>query len=50
MSAAITKARSKAATSKRPASHPQTDLAAAFARGRDHAIEMMREAKAIRQA
>lgn len=44
MSAAVTKAPRKAATSKKTASHPQTDLAAAFARGRDHAIAMMREA------
>ena len=44
---AATKTPRKAVTSKKTAIRPQPDLAADFARGRDLAIEMMREAKAI---
>ncbi|RYE74429.1 MAG: hypothetical protein EOO80_17250 [Oxalobacteraceae bacterium] len=44
---ATTKTPRKAVTAKKTAAHPQPDLAADFARGRDHAILMMSEAKAI---
>lgn len=47
MSAAIIKTTRKTATSKKKATLPPPDLAADFARGRDLAIEMMREAVAI---
>lgn len=47
MSAAIAKTSRKVAMLKKTASAPQADPAADFARGRDLAIEMMREAVAI---